>query len=464
MMQRLKVTTAAKLFGTAFMTLLAPLVALPGVVTAAPSAEKVSQLGKDLTPLGAIRAGSSDGTIPEWTGGITTPPAGYRPGMHHLDPYAGDKPRFRVTAKNLSSYESLLSPGQVALLRRYPETWYLEVYPTRRSASYPQRIYDAAMDNAKNARLTEDGNGVVGASISIPFPVPENGLHAIWNHLLRYRGDTTQRDVGQVSPTADGSYTMVRITDETFWAYMQPGATVDSINNRLAYFLQTVTAPPRLAGTILLVHETLNQRAEPRNAWTYNPGQRRVRRAPNVAYDNPGTASDSQRTSDQLDMFNGAPDRYDWKLIGRKELLVPYNSYKVHSEKIAVDDLVKPGHLNPELLRYEVHRVWHVEATLKPGTSHIYKRRSFYFDEDSWQALVVDQYDARDQVWRVSEAHPINYYDVPLLWDTLQVHHDLQNGRYLAFGINNQFPIEKFNAPMDLASFSPDALRREGRR
>ena len=223
-------------------------------------------------------------------------------------------------------------------------------------------------------------------------------------------------------------------------------------------------APARLAGQSILIHETINQVKEPRKAWTYNPGQRRVRRAPNVAYDNPGTASDGQRTSDQNDMFNGSPDRYDWTLVGRQEMYVPYNSYKLHSGDLSYDDIIRPGHINPDLLRYELHRVWVVDAKLKEGTSHIYARRTFYIDEDSWQILAMDQYDNRGEIWRVSEAHVINYYQVPLLWQTLEVHYDLQNGRYLAIGLNNQERPEMFNIEMDKRDFTPNALRRKGRR
>ena len=245
---------------------------------------------------------------------------------------------------------------------------------------------------------------------------------------------------------------------------MMPGSTVESIGNRLAYFLQTVTSPARLAGSILLVHETLDQAKEPRKAWVYNPGQRRVRRAPNVAHDSPGTAADGQRTSDQLDIFNGSPERYDWKLVGKREMFVPYNCYELHSPKLKYDEIIQAGHINPDHLRYEKHRVWEVEGTVKQGTSHIYARRTFFVDEDSWQILVADQYDGRDQIWRVSEAYVINYYDQPLIWDTLQVHYDLQNGRYLAFGLNNEGDVEEFNTPMDEAEYTPEALRREGRR
>jgi hypothetical protein len=224
-----------------------------------------------------------------------------------------------------------------------------------------------------------------------------------------------------------------------------------------------VKSPPRLAGSILLVRETMDQLKEPRNAWVYNPGQRRVRRAPNIAYDYPGTAADGMRTSDQLDMFNGALDRYTWELVGKREMIVPYNSYRLHSDKVKYADILKPLHINQDLTRYELHRVWVVEAKLKPGTRHIYSRRTFYIDEDSWQALAVDQYDSRGQLWRVSEAHCINYYEGPTFWSTLEVHTDLLAGRYLAFGLTNEGPMYDFTIKRTIADYNnPENLRREG--
>ena len=237
-----------------------------------------------------------------------------------------------------------------------------------------------------------------------------------------------------------------------------------SVGNVLAYFEQKVTAPARLAGTILMVHETLDQVKESRRAWVYNTGQRRVRRAPQVAYDNPGTASDGMRTSDQLDMFNGGIDRYDWKLVGKREVYVPYNSYKLHSDSLKVADIVTPLHINQEHSRYELHRVWVVEATLKEGKRHIYAKRRFYVDEDSWAVLVVDQYDNRDRLWRVSEGHSINYYDILSFWSTLEVHMDLLSGRYLAHGLDNENEMYDFSYQSKSSDYTPAALRRRGRR
>jgi hypothetical protein len=426
------------------------------------SAAEAAKLGAELTPLGAEKAGNADGTIPAWDGGITKPPAGYTPGEHHRNPFADDQVLFTITAANMAEHAAKLTPGHQAMLKTYPDTFKMKVYPSRRSAAYPQRIYDATKRIATTANLVEGGDGITGAVMGIPFPIPKSGVEVVWNHLTRYRGDIASRKISQAAPTRGGSYTEVVFEDEFNVVYSQEGQTEESLNNRILYFKQEVVAPARLAGGILLVHETLDQVKEPRAAWLYNPGQRRVRRAPNVAYDNPGTAADGMRTSDQFDMFNGAPDRYDWKLVGKKEIYVPYNCYDLHSDKLKHKDILTPLHINPEYPRYELHRVWVVDATLKEGTSHIYKRRTLYVDEDSWQILLVDQYDNRDQLWRVSEGFVINYYDVPMLWTTLEVHTDLQAGRYLAIGLDNEYDMYRFDIERTLEDYTPAALRRSG--
>ena len=343
-------------------------------------------------------------------------------------------------------------------------TFKMKVYPTRRSASFPKRIYDMTREIATTAEIVDGGNGVKGCVNGIPFPIPKTGLEGIWNHLLRYRGDSIFRRISQAMPTRNGNYTLVEFADQVNFLYSQAGVTEGELKNIILLFKQKVLSPARLAGGILLVHETLDQIKEPRSAWLYNPGQRRVRRAPNVGYDNPGTASDGMRTNDQFDMFSGATDRYDWKLLGKREIYVPYNSYILHSDSLKYKDILTPLHINPEYCRYEIHRVWVVDATLKQGARHIYKRRTFYIDEDSWQILLMDQYDNRDQLWRVSEAHPINYYEVPTLFSTLEVHTDLQAGRYLAIGLDNGTTMYEFNVKQSFDDYTPAALRREGLR
>ena len=428
------------------------------------SAAEAAKLGKSLTPMGAEAAGNAAKTIPAWEGGITKALAGFKETGHYPDPYAGDKPLFSIDAGNLEKYKANLTPGQMALLKKYP-SWKMQIYPSRRSAAFPQRHYDETVANASRAKLAAGGNGVTGTTGGIPFPIPKDGLETIWNHLTRYRGDSYGMNWNQAAVTRDGGYTLVRFEYEYDFHYgnlSKPEKAREE--NKILNFLQAVTAPARLAGQILLVHDTVDQVKQPRQAWTYNPGQRRVRLAPNVAYDNPGTAADGLRTNDDFFMFNGATDRYHWKLLGKQEIYIPYNAYQLTGNALKYTDVLKPGHLNPEHARYELHRVWVVDATLKEGASHIYKRRTLYIDEDSWMIAVADKYDARDQLWRVSEAHSINLYNLPMTYPILEVHHDLQSGRYLAMGLRNEEP--KIYEPLKRTAtdFTPSGLRGLGTR
>ena len=445
------------------MTMLASALAL--AVTAAPVFAQVSdaeaaRLGQDRTPMGAEQAGNEAGTIPAWDGGLTNAPAGHVPGDHYPDPFADDGILFTIDASNLDQYRENLTPGQIAMLETYP-TWKMNVYPTRRSAAFPQGHYDQTMANATRASMSQHGLTFRGTTGGIPFPIPQSGAEAIWNHLVRYRGESYVMNWSQAAVTRTGSYTPVRFDYEYDFHYGSLTKSEDQIEpGKIANFLQTVTAPARLAGQILLVHEYLDSR----QAWIYNPGQRRVRLAPQVAYDNPGTAADGLRTNDDFVMYNGAIDRYDWELVGKREIYVPYNSYTLVGNTISTGDVLRAGHINPDHARYELHRVWVVDATLKDGTSHLYKRRTFYLDEDSWMALVVDKYDNRDQLWRVAEQHNINFYDIPMQYPALEVHHDLQSGRYIAMGLrNDESQVYRPTDPRP-ARFTPAGLRGAGTR
>jgi hypothetical protein len=451
------------------LTLASVAVSLAIVSTAAfakVSPTEVAKLNTELTPMGAVRGANKDGSIPAWNGGITSAPAGYTVGDHHIDPFSTDKVEYTITASNVEQYKTMLTPGQVKLFETYPATYKMNVYQSRRSASYPEHVYQASIDNAGRTELVEGGNGIENAAVGIPFPVPKDGLEAIWNHILRYRGEAITRQGGQAAPTASGDYTYLGFDDQLMIPYGEKAASAAKLKetNILFKFKQKVTEPARLAGTALLVHETMNQIQTPRQAWTYNTGQRRVRRAPNVAYDTPGTASDGLRTTDDFDMFNGAPNRYNWTLKGKQELLIPYNDYRLHSDSLKYADILQPGHINPEHVRYEKHRVWVVEASLKSDTRHTYKKRVFFIDEDSWQIAVTDIYDNRDELYRVGVAHGINYYEVPTQWSTLEVFHDLQSRRYIAMGLDNEAKMYDFSAKLKDISFTSSALRREGRR
>lgn len=450
------------------ITLLSSVVAL--TLTSAAADAKISEadaakLKSELTPLGAVRAANKDGSIPAWNGGITSAPAGYKVGMHHPDPFSADKVLYTVTNANKDKYAEFLTPGITKMFETYPDTYKMDIYESRRTASFPQYVYDATIENATRAELVEGGNGIKGAAIGVPFPVPANGLEAIWNHILRFRGEQTTRNGGQAAPTADGDFTYIGFDEAISIEYSRQDATPAALeeSNILFRFKQNVTQPARLAGTALLVHETMDQVKKPRQAWTYNSGQRRVRRAPNVAYDAPGTASDGLRTTDDFDMYNGAPDRYNWELKGKKEVFIPYNSYKLHSDEVKYEDIIKPGHINTDLVRWEKHRVWVVEATLKDGISHVYKKRTFYIDEDSWQIHIADLYDNRDELYRVAVAYGINYYEVPTHWSTLDAYYDLNSRRYIAIGLDNEEKMYDFQTKQSSSDYTAAALRRSNR-
>ncbi len=447
--------------------ILAYLFLLLGAVTTAVSAaakpDEIYRLSTDLTPVGAERAGNAAGTIPRWSGGITSPPEGYQPGDHHQNPFKGEAPLFRIDQDNMQDSAAMISAGQSAMLRHYKD-YYIDVYPTHRSAALPLHVYEKTLENGRTGMLSENGEAVKNVAEGLPFPFPENARELIWNHRLRYKGTGSKRHISLAAPTAKGAFVEVTMTINILGLYYRPGATLESIDNRLLYFMQQINSPARLAGTVLLVHESLNQLAQPRSAWVYNPGQRRVLRAPNVAYDNPSSATDGLHVSDMTDMFNGALDRFEWQLLGKREMYVPYNSYRVHSNELDYDDLVQAGHLDPQYLRYELHRVWVVEARLKKGMRHINPRRTYYLDEDSYQILMADHYDAKGELWRFSEAHPIVFYDVPTLWTTIEVHHDLQSGRFVSYRLNPRQKVPPFNMEMNPNEFTPQALRRAGRR
>jgi hypothetical protein len=422
---------------------------------------QAARLGQDLTPLGGERAGNAAGTIPAWDGGLAQPPANYQPGMHHPDPYSRDAALYQVNSQNLAQYQAQLPAGLKVLLEKHPE-YFLRVFPTHRSAAAPQRIYDATRFNAQAAELISGGNGVAGVAAGIPFPLPQTGQEAIWNHIMRYRGDQISFVTNQAAVLSNGAYNLLKLERDIYFLYGREGVSPQDLDNTLFYYKYKVVAPAKLAGSALVVQETLDQVLAIRKAWRFNRGERRVRRLPMLAYDTLQPDSNGMATADQVDSYNGAPDRYDWQLVGKQEMLVPYNSYAVHQKGIPYDSILHRNTVNPELLRYELHRVWVVEAELRKGFSHPYAKRRFYIDEDSWQILAVDLYDKNGELSGVQESHPISYYDVPMFGSTLETIYDFKGKRYFVDGLDNNEPMYNFSAKLTPRDFTPQALRREG--
>lgn len=426
------------------------------------SAADAAKLGTTLTPVGAEMAGNKEGTIPAYTGGMKTLPAsfnGYKAGDYYPDPFPDDKPLFTITHENYKQYASKLAVGSATLLERYAD-YSIKVYPTRRTVVLPDAVYAATKANATTATIVGD-DGLKDATLGFPFPIPQSGAEVIWNHKVRYRGDSVIQNgtLFVVQPTGKFEEGFYNTSAQFVYGNVKkPGTIAD---NLVLQVLRKELAPPRVAGSITLAWDHLDGT---RDAWQYSPGTNRVRQAPIVAFDNPVIGSDGLQVVDQADMFNGSMQRYTWKLVGKKEIYVGYNNYKLVRPELKYAELIKPLHLNPAYPRYELHRVWVVEATLKPGINHIFKRRTFYVDEDSWNIVAVDCYDARDQLWRFQEG-----YVIPLVVDKAVVAaplliYDLFSRRYLINNLpNEQGYIAKFGMTFPAGFFSPQNLQKQGR-
>jgi hypothetical protein len=287
-----------------------------------------------------------------------------------------------------------------------------------------------------------------------PFPIPKTGTEAIWNHLLRYNGlgyDGPRFDNWLVN--AAGRATLAGAAD-AFWAWpiYDPKKT-DAIKADDPYWVNKLlfVAPARRNGEALLIENAVNPMKQPRKVWVYMPGQRSVRIAPAIAPDSPS-------------LLNGAIDKFEWKLIGKKEMYVPYSSYRLTYHKV-LSDITTPNHVNPDFVRWELHRVWVVEGVLKPGERHIYSKRVFYLDEDSWAALASDQYNMKGELYRASFAYQSYSYDVKAPFgDTLAIY-DFSLGVYNITGLFGPYNGLKYvNEMPSEASLAPEALAATGLR
>lgn len=431
-------------------------------------ANVANRLGQDLTPMGAEKAGSSAG-VGSWSGQRIDGSAllqGYDGGALP-NPYASDKPLYTITAANAGDYDAQLTTGQKAMLATYPDTFKLNVYESRRSCTYPDFVYKAAKRNAEVGKVVDGGNGISESIMASPFPIPSSALEIVWNHTLRYRGERVARDFNYAAPTASGDFTLTYTRDEIVFSYSDAqNSRAEDLNNISIWFVAYTSAPARRAGNVVLVHETLNMAKEGRKAWTYSPGTRRVRRAPNIAYDNPVTNGDGLGTSDQYDGYNGAPDRYDWTVVEKAEKLSQQNNYQ--AVLTPYEELLQPGHANQDVMRYELRRQWVVEGNLKGDARHIYAKRVLRMDEDSSQMSAGEMYDGRGELWRIQEIGQAPDFrpEAQVCWTTGgEFTYDLLAGRYLGLAMKSGRPANFVTGLERLTPdyYTPANVRRLGR-
>ena len=375
---------------------------------AAVTAEEAQQLKTTLTPMGAERAGNKGGSIPEWTGGFTTVDPGRKPGDRRYDPFAEDKPLFSITAENADKYTDKLADGVVAMLKTYPKSFKINVYPTRRTAAAPQRIYDSTFQNATSAHLEKDGVAIRGAKAGVPFPIPKTGEEIRWNHITRWHGEAIDSRYKVWSITSDGTPVLAsqgKVTDQ--WPFYYKDNPVET---EYQLGVLQVEAPAFRVGEALLLREP-NDFSDGRHIWQYLSGQRRVRRAPTIGYDTPDFVASGTNFFDEAQGMLGSPERYDFKLVGKKEMYIPYNTNRLFMHKD--QEVMDTNHLKPEFVRWELHRVWVVEATLKSGRRHAVPRRVSYHDEDTWSTAIMDGWDPQGKLWRTNLTLPFVAPDIP---------------------------------------------------
>ncbi len=407
------------------------------------------------TAIGAEQAGNRDGTIPPWTGGLSRSqwPATYKSGGHLVDPFPDDKPLFTIDAANAAQYASRLADGHKALLTKYPD-YTMPVYATRRTVVYPQAIEAATQANVGKAK-TVGTDSIADARLGFPFPQPQTGAEVMWNHRLRYRGDTAEIQSTEAVEWPNGMRDMTRETDRIYYRYANLRDPIDiATHNILLYIL--VGFSKGLNGPFwVLVHETADQHKDQRGVWLVIQSLRKLMRIPPVGYDQPVAGSSGIYFVDMIDMYNGPLDRYVWKLVGKRELYVPYNDYRVSDGSYTYALLLTPKHFNQAPLRYELHRVWMVEATLREGKEHRFGKRVFYIDEDSWNIVLVENYKSDGTLWRFQEGHLLPDYDLQSANCAPVVTYDLDDGRYFATRLLAEDLPPRYGIPMTEAEFMP---------
>lgn len=450
------------------MAVAALLISMSSHVAAKVPAAEADKLGKELTCVGAEKAGNKAGTIPEFTGKWLGTPPGVQyknsTGQHPVDPYASEKPLFVITAENMTQYADHLSEGQKAMFAKYPKTFRIPVYPGHRDFRYDDTVCTVAKKNALEAELVDDGMGVKGYKGAIPFPIPKNGQEALMNNLLPVRAWTESivHDMANVNP--EGKATWGRSVNINLDLINDPALRGQSFEGFMAYSQNRTLKPERDKGSITNSAEPLNFAHGKRLAWTYDPGTRRVRQLPEYGFDQPLAGTSGKMTIDSDRLFNGSPERYTFRLQGKREMYIPANAYKINGKDVKYEDLIKPGHENPDYMRYELRRVWVVEGKLKDGFRHVYGKRVLFLDEDTWQAVMSDFYDARGQLWQNAV---INYYyafDIKAWESGASFYHDLNSGSYLGYNLFQEAPQGPILNKGDITAgmFTPEALRSVG--
>jgi hypothetical protein len=393
----------------------------------------VARLGQDLTSAGAEQAASKDGLIPSFEG-ESKPLAGWAYGKVREDSwkYKDEKALFVIDASNVDKYADKLTAGQVQMLKQV-KGYTMPVYLTHRECGLPDFVAQDTKEGAPKASIAKDGWSLDNAVLpGIPFPVPQTGIEVMWNWLVRYQGVGTEWPTGYtvVSPRPGTSQSIVtRWSQLVYYPWARKGVHSPQDDGGLqtgVYYLYADPAALAGQGTVQRYYFSKDT-----DTYYYFTGQRRVRRLPAYSYDAPLIGYENQYPADISFVFSGNPDRFDWKIVGKKEVYVPYNAFAMQRFDAKLTDATQAQFVNPNLRRYELHRVWEIEGAVKAGVRHSTPKKTLYVDEDSWLVSVGDDYDAQGKIWKTKENYITPEWEIGTCAPSASIYNDLISGRYV---------------------------------
>jgi len=429
------------------------------------SEEEASKLGGPLlTPIGAERAGNKDGTIPEWTGVPIPSPKNFKPGSGvRPDPFADEKPLFSINQKNMDKYSDKLSEGVKTFMKRYPD-YRIDVYKTHRTMVFPKWYYDQTKKSATKCQVINDDKTLSGRGChgGTPFPIPKAGIELYWNHAIRFQGEANTNEMECYNITTEGKVSISTLAKQ-YYSFVWNDLSKED-DNRVQLVRTYYVGPARRVGEGIVISATSDYAGKGATVWQYLPGQRRVRLAPDFCCDTPSAATGGASTIDDAGVVNGTPERFTWNIIGKKEMYIPYNANKIAYYQGDVNKAILPKFLNPDLIRWELHRVWILEAKLKPGKRHVYYKRVVYLDEDTFGAVMSDNYDKRGAFYRTTIAYPTYSYDAQAPFDYFQTYYDVISNSYAVYQWPRLTTGFQYIKPPRESFFSADALAGGGMR
>lgn len=430
-------------------------------------AEDATRLGKDLNPLGGEIKGNKDGSIPAWTEENVFPGWSAGKDAAKFYKYRDEKALFVIDAGNVDKHADKLAPGLLKLVKSY--NMKLPVYPSHRTCQALDFFAENTRKNVSAAKINSDGWSLGGAILpGVPFPIPENGIQVIWNHLTRYQGAASEwKNLSiYLSPRpGSDSATKVRYDNYNSFPHATKGSNPIGSSPFMWGMYYAYQTPAALTGQAIMQNFFFDK---PADTWYYFPAQRRVRRLPSYDYDTPNVGFEGVLIADSNAVLLGNPDRFNWKLLGKKEMYIAVNNFAFTDSTRKIDDVMKRDHIDASVLHYELRRVWAVEATVKQGMRHIAPKRTFYIDEDSWIAVGSEDYDAQGQMtrWKTSEQAPTPELGGQCNYVSYQVH-DLQTGRYYADMLQFDGGTKKYFTETSDPKFKPrfysaESLQRLG--